>query len=97
MNEKPFKDNFVARLIRERDEARAELKYQTDRAEYISAEGRELRQVLERERNEAEQRGFERGVREAAKAAEDAPVPSRIIVRAILALLEPVTPQKPEA
>jgi hypothetical protein len=43
---------------------------------------------------EAEDRGFERGVREAADACDWADMSTR---EAILALLEPVTPQKPEA
>jgi hypothetical protein len=52
MSEKPFKDNFVARLIRERDEARSFA------AHYVKSLT-----------DEAEARGYRRGVEDAAGVA----------------------------
>jgi YD repeat-containing protein len=49
----------IERLTRERDEAREQTRYQYNRAE-----------ALEIERDEAEDRGYERGVKEAAKEIE---------------------------
>jgi YD repeat-containing protein len=65
---------LIDRLTKERDEAREQTRYQYNRAE-----------ALEAEREEAEGRGFERGVREAAKITEHWHAE---ITAAILALLE---------
>jgi hypothetical protein len=80
---------------KERDEARA--KYEDL---YVMAYGKDKRDTWVAE---AEAQGFERGVREAAKVATGFPYGVRdkdgqpAVATAILALLEPVTLQKPEA
>ena len=83
-------------LIRQRDDARAELENRI-KAE-IDAEQAPIKEALF-SIAEAEARGFERGVRAAAKVVEVTAdkFSSERTIRTILALLEPVTPQKPEA
>jgi hypothetical protein len=81
------------RLTRERDEARAELaeaKIELEELDFLRYEGGE--ESIGREIEKAEARGYERGVKEAAKVAE----PYEFTAKKILALLEP-TLRKPEA
>jgi hypothetical protein len=93
--------NLVERLIRERDEARAGNYREND----FTPTWVELVNFWRDSFEKAEARGFERGVREAADATEEYEIDWRVgpsenrlyIKRAILALLEPVTLQKPEA
>jgi hypothetical protein len=75
-----------AELTVERDEARAKIA----ELENIDALEAKIAPII----RVAEARGFERGMREAAKLAK---VWDAAVSHAILALLEPVTPQKPEA
>jgi hypothetical protein len=81
------------RLVRERDEARAKLKAGSEEImEYYE-------RLMDAKVSTAETRGFERGIREAAKVCDQCPDShwGPWIRKRILALLEPVTLQKPEA
>jgi uncharacterized Rossmann fold enzyme len=87
----------IERLIRERDEARAEL---ADLKRKITEDWVSVSGDMPGICTEAEARGFERGVQEAAKVALHAWRASGVggkMYAAILALLEPDTLQKPEA
>jgi hypothetical protein len=85
-----------SKLMSERDEARAEL---ADLKRKITEDWVSVSGDMPGICGEAEARGFERGVKDAAKVVEVTAdkFSSERTIRTILALLEPVTLQKPEA